>query len=137
MSITYEQQKAINFYKMICKYISYADKYDYQDIEINFKIKIINNKYFIDKSEGIYYEIKGNNFSHENLTYFEGYKNEYVDNLLNTNIDINLLLDFIKQDHMEYNIVNDENGFYVFINIEKPNIKNKDDLLKYILKKRG
>ena len=117
-----EKQKAYNFYQIIWRYILNAEKYDYNEISINFKVLNIGSQTFINKSEGVCYEIMGNNFELKNLTYFGACRNEEIDNVLNTNIDIDLILKLLKSDDIECQVVKEGKNYYVFINLEKSKV---------------
>lgn len=117
--INYSKQVAYKFYKIIWKYIMSNDRYDYKFINISFKAKKIDNQYYIDKSNGVNYEVIGERFTFHNSTYFQGCENIYADNILNTNIDLELLLDLFMQDEFAYMMTMEEEGFSIKIIILK------------------
>lgn len=119
VEINYSKPVAYKFYKIIWKYIMSNDKYDYKFINISFKAKLIDNQYYIDKSNGVNYEVIGEGFKFHNSTYFQGCENIYADNILNTNIDLKLLLDLFMQDEFAYMMTKEEEGFSIKIIILK------------------
>lgn len=114
----YDQLIAYKFYKEIWKYILYTKKYSIKNIEIKFNVYTFdNNSYYIRQSNGIKYKMIGEGFEYENLTYYQGCDQYYIDCVMNTNIDIELLLKLFESDNFEYEIVEHEKGFLVNLNI--------------------
>lgn len=127
----YEQLIAYKFYKEIWKYILYTKKYDIKNLEIKFNVYTFDDKsYYIRQSDGINYKIIGAGFEYNNLSYYQGCDQYYIDSVMNTNIDIELLLKLFESDNFEYNIEEHEKGFWINLNI---NIKAINKAINNVL----
>lgn len=127
----YEQLIAYKFYKEIWKYILYTKKYDVKNLEIKFNVFTFDKEsYYIRQSDGINYKIIGDGFEYNNLTYYQGCDQYYIDCVMNTNIDIELLLKLFESDNINYEIKEHEKGFWINLNI---NVKEINKAINNVL----
>ncbi|MBQ3020869.1 MAG: hypothetical protein IJD92_01435 [Bacilli bacterium] len=122
---------AYNFYKELWKFFLYANKYDYDEMNINFNV-IKKENLYISKYSGINYEIKGDNYQYKWKTFYDECEEYYIESVLNTNINVDILCKLLKSDKINYTIEENHHILRFNINTSKEQI---NELINHVLLK--
>ena len=117
--LEYKEKVAYKAYMELWKFLLYVHQFDYKTASIKFNINAFDGSYSINESDGITFEIKGEDTSSRWSTFHEGSDIFHIKNILNTSIDYRLLFKLLYEDGFYINYLDDDNPILVHIEIDK------------------